>query len=89
MSRSIEIRLKRLEAASAPVEAPYRVHIVASRTPEEGDANIAALVAAGEAAPTDFFWRLVPLEADPDSVMHENYRWEGRWVRKDGRTDIP
>ena len=35
-----------------------------------------------------FFWRLVPLEADPDSVMHENYRWEGRWVRKDGRTDI-
>ena len=89
MSRSIEIRLKRLEEASAPVEEPRRSHIVTGRTREEADANIAALVAAGEAAPTDFFWRLLPLEADPDSVMHENYRWEGRWVRKDGRTDIP
>jgi hypothetical protein len=34
MSRSIEIRLQRLEAASAPVEEPRRVHIVASRTRE-------------------------------------------------------
>jgi hypothetical protein len=82
MSRSIEIRLKRLEAASAPDEAPYgRVHIFPARTREEANANIAALLAAGEAAPGDFFWRILPLEADSDSAMHENYRWEGRWVR--------
>jgi hypothetical protein len=88
MNRSIEVRLERLEAASPPDEAPRGSHIVTGRTREETDAKIAALIAAGEAAPTDFL-RILPLEADPDSVMHENYRWEGRWVRKDGRTDIP
>jgi hypothetical protein len=29
-------------------------------------------------------------EPDPDSAMHENYRWENhQWVPKDKRTDIP
>jgi hypothetical protein len=82
MSRSIEIRLKRLEEASAPDETPRRSHIVGGATREEVDAKFAAMIAAGEAAPGDFLWRLLPLEADPDSHMHENYRWEGRWVPK-------
>ena len=46
-------------------------------SPEEGDAAIADLFAAG-ASPDDLFIRLVPLGPDPTSAMHENYRWEGR-----------
>jgi hypothetical protein len=88
MNRSIEIRLKKLETLMAPQRPPRRSHIVGAPTPEEGDAAIAELIAEG-ASPDDLFIRLVPLEPDPTSAMHENYRWEGRWVRKDGRTDIP
>jgi hypothetical protein len=76
-----------VEEQTVPEKPTRRWHVVASRTPEEGDANIAALIAAGEADRGDCFIRLVPLEADPDSHMFENYNWEGRWVRKDGRDD--
>jgi hypothetical protein len=85
--KSIEIRLRRLEEQIVPETPTRRWHIVASRTPEEGDANIAELLANGTAGPDDLFIRLVPLEADPDSHMFENYRWEGRWVPRDGRED--
>jgi hypothetical protein len=85
--KSIETRLRRLEEQTVPEKPPRRSHIVAAYTPEEGDANIAALIANGTADPDDLFIRLVPLEADPDSHMFENHRWEGRWVRKDGRDD--
>jgi len=53
-----------------------------------GAANIAALLAAGDASPGDQFVRLVPLKPDPNSVMHENYRWEDRGVPKDKRPDL-
>jgi hypothetical protein len=85
LNRSIETRLKRLEAQIVPEKPPRRVHIVAARTPEEGDANIAALMATGEAKPGDFFWLLAPMRPDPKSAMFENHRWEeDRWVPKDG-----
>jgi len=85
--KSIETRLRRLEEQIVPETPPRRSHLVASRTPEEGDANIAALIDTGEAGPDDLFIRLVPFEADPDCHMFKNYNWEGRWVRKDGRDD--
>jgi hypothetical protein len=85
--KSIETRLRRLEEQIVPETPPRRVHIVASPTPEEGDANIDALVAAGEADPGDLFCHLVPGEPDPDSAMFESHRWEGCWVPKDGRDD--
>jgi hypothetical protein len=86
MNRLIEARLKKLETLLAPKPQP-RIHILF-----EGDAEKAKLIAEGVASPDDLFIRIVGGEPDPDSHMHENYRWEGRpgrWVRKDGRTDIP
>jgi hypothetical protein len=84
MSRSIEIRLKRLEAASAPVEEP-RLHVVFGSTPEEAAAEKAKLIAEGVASPDDLFIRIVSGEPDPDCHMYKNYRWENhQWVRKDG-----
>jgi hypothetical protein len=48
------------------------------------------MIAEGVASPDDLFIRLVSDEPDPDSAMHENYRWENhQWVPKDKRTDIP
>jgi hypothetical protein len=91
MNRSIEIRLKRLEAVSAPVETPRRVHLIGAKTDHERDAAIADLVAAGAADPGGSFIFLVPGKPEQTSAMHDNYRWDeaaGRWVRKDGRTDI-
>jgi hypothetical protein len=85
MNRSIEIRLKKLETTRTTSESlPRRSHLVAAPTPDDGDAAIAKLIAEG-ASPDDLFWQLVPAEPEPTSSMHENYRWEGRWVRKDGR----
>jgi hypothetical protein len=86
MNRSVEIRLRKLEARMPPEGPPRRIHLVAAPTPEEGDAETAKLIAGG-ASPDDHFFRIVPFEPDPTSHMHENYRWEGRWVRKDGRDD--
>jgi hypothetical protein len=86
MNRSIEIRLRKLETRMAPESLPRRSHKVAAPTPEEGDAAIAKLIAEG-ADPDDLFILLVPAKPDPKSFMFENYRWEGRWVRKDGRDD--
>ena len=86
MNRSIEIRLKRLETVSAPVESPRRVHLVGAKTDQERDAAIADLVAAGTAEPGDFFIVLVPGKPDPACTMHDNYCWDeaaGRWERKD------
>ena len=90
MNRSIEIRLKRLEAVSAPVESPRRVHLVGARTDQDRDAAVADLVAAGAAEPGDSFIFLIPAKPEGTSAMHDNYRWDetaGRWVRKDGRDD--
>jgi hypothetical protein len=82
--------LKRLEAASAPDEEPRRLHAVFGSTREEADAKKAKMIAEGVASPDDLFIRLVSDEPDPDSAMHENYRWENhQWVPKDKRTDIP
>jgi hypothetical protein len=87
MNRSIEIRLRKLETTRMAAESPpRRSHMVAAPTPEEGDAAIAKLIAEG-ASPDDMFIRLVPFKPKPGSHMHENYRWEGCWVRKDGRDD--
>jgi hypothetical protein len=86
MSRSTELRLRKLETLMTPEEPSRCSHIVASPTPEEGDAAIAKLIAEG-ASPDDVFYRLVPLQPDPTSHMFENHRWEGRWVPKDDRDD--
>jgi hypothetical protein len=76
-----------LEERTVPEKPPRRSHIVAGPTRAEADAKIAELLANGTAGPDDFFVRLLALEPDPDSHMFENYRWEGRWVPKDGRED--
>ena len=65
MNRAIEARLKRLEERIPPEKPPRRFRLVAARTPEEGAANIAALLAAGDASPGDQFVRLVPLKPGP------------------------
>ena len=83
MNRLIEARLSKLETLLAPKPKP-RLHVLF-----EGDASKAELIAQGDASPDDLFIQIVSGEPDPDSHMHENYRWEGRWVPKDGRTDIP
>jgi hypothetical protein len=91
MNRSIETRVKRLEARLAPEKPPCRSHIVAARIPAEGDAKIAELLASGTADPGDFSIRLVPSRPDPASAMHNHYRWDeaaGHWGTKDGRADI-
>jgi hypothetical protein len=83
--------LKRLEAVSAPVEAPRRLHLVAVRTDQECDAAIAGLVAAGAADPGDSFIFLVPGKPEQTSAMHNDYRWDeaaGCWEPKNGRADI-
>jgi hypothetical protein len=87
--KSIETRLRRLEEQTVPETPPRHSHIVGGDTRAECRANIAEMIASGAAGPDDFFWCLLPLEPDPDSHMFENYRWEGRWVPKGGRTDIP
>jgi hypothetical protein len=43
MNRAIKIRLKRLEAVSAPIESSRRVHLVSARTDQDRDAAIAHL----------------------------------------------
>jgi hypothetical protein len=87
MNRSIEVRLRKLEKTRMVLESPpRRSHMVAAPNLEEGDAAIAKLIAEG-ASPDDLFFRLVPITPDPTCHMHDNYRWEGRWVRKDGRDD--
>jgi hypothetical protein len=91
MNRSIEIRLKRLEAASSQEKAPRRSHMFPARTPAEDDAKIAELVADGTADPDDFFIQLMPFQPDPASPMHNNYRWDeaaGRWEPRDGRAGV-
>jgi hypothetical protein len=88
MNRSIETRLKRLEARLVPEKPLRRSHIVGGRTAAEADAKIAEMLANGAAGPGDFFIRLLPLKGDPNSVMHNNHRWDevaGRWVPKEGR----
>ena len=87
MNRLIEARLQKLEALFAPEKLP-RIRLITASTREEQDAEIARLKVE-EASPDTLFVRLVPGEPDPGSHMYENYRWEGRWVPKDGRTDIP
>ena len=64
MNRSIETRLKRLEAVLPSVEAPRRSHMFSARTDAERDAKIAELIAAGDASPDDRFWVLRPLRKD-------------------------
>lgn len=91
MNRSIEIRLRRLETASAQEKPHRRSHMVAGRTAAEGDAKIAELLANGAADPDDFFIQLMPFQPDPASPMHDNYRWDeaaGRWEPKGRRGDI-
>ena len=68
MNRSIEIRLKRLEAASAPGESPRRSHVIGLETGEDREASKAELIASGAADPDDFFWFLLPLEPDSPSA---------------------
>lgn len=90
MNRSIEIRLRRLEAASAPVESPRRVHQVLATNDQERDAAIADLVTAAVAGPDDLFICYVPAKPEATSAMHDNYWWDenaGHWVPKDGRDD--
>jgi hypothetical protein len=87
MSRSIET----LEAASSQEKPPRRSHMFAARTPAEGDAKIAELVANGTAHPDDLFFQLMPFPPDPSSHMHEHYSWDeaaGRWEPKDGRAGV-
>ena len=68
-------------------ETPLRkTHIVTAMTPEAGEAAIAKLIAEG-ASPDDMFIRLVPFQPEPGFHMFEGYRWEDRWVPKDGRDD--
>jgi len=66
--RSIEIRLKRLEDASAPVTSPRRSHVIGLETGQDREAAKAELIATGEADPDDFFWFLLPLESDSPSA---------------------
>jgi hypothetical protein len=88
MNRSIEVRLRKLENIRMVLESPpRRSHIVAAPTPEEGDAAIAKLIAEG-ASPDDLFIRLEAGKPDLTSAMHEDYRWEGCWVRKDDSETI-
>ena len=68
MNRSIEVRLKRLEATSAPVKSPHRSHVIGLETGEDREASKAELIASGAADPDDFFWFLLPLEPDPTSA---------------------
>jgi hypothetical protein len=87
MNRSIETRLRKLETTRGEQERPPRnTHFVIAFTPEEGDAAIAKLIAEG-ASPDDLFIRIEAGKPAPTSAMHEDYRWEGCWVRKDGRDD--
>jgi hypothetical protein len=87
MNLSIEKRLRKLETIRMVKETPLReIHLVTAMTPEAGDAAIAKLIAEG-ASPDDMFIRLVPFKPKPGNHMYENYRWEGRWVRKDGRDE--
>ena len=68
-------------------ETPLRkTHIVTAMTLQAGDAAIAKLIEEG-ASPDDMFIRLVPFKPEPGFHMFENYRWEGRWVPKDGRNE--
>ncbi len=68
-------------------ETPSRkTHTVTAMKPQAGDAAIAKLIEEG-ASPDDMFIRLVPFKPEPGNHMCENYRWEGRWVRKDGRDE--
>jgi hypothetical protein len=71
MNRSIEIRLRRLEAVSTVAQQPRRAHRICARSDREGDATIANLIAAGAADPDDLF--IVRVLVNP-SVMHDNYR---------------
>ena len=87
MKHSIETRLRRLETGSTEEMPPRRSHMFAARTPAEGDAKIAELVASGVAHPDDNFIQLVPFSADPASAMHNDYAWDevaGRWEPKEG-----
>jgi len=84
MNQSIENRLRKLETTRMVKETPLRrTHIVTAMTPEAGDAAVAKLTAEG-ASPDDMFIRLEPFEPVPGFHMFEHYRWEGRWVPKDG-----
>jgi hypothetical protein len=87
MNLSIEKRLRKLETIRMVQETPLRgTHIVTAMTPEAGDAAVAKLIAEG-ASPDDMFIRLEPFEPEPGFHMFDNYRWECRWVRKDGRDE--
>jgi hypothetical protein len=46
-----------------------------ARCCQEGDAAIAALIAAG-ANPDDLSIQLMPFSAEPTSAMHDKYRWD-------------
>jgi hypothetical protein len=68
MSRSIEVRLQKLETLLAPEKPQRRIRLIAFPTREEGDAEIARLKAEG-AGPDTLFVRLVGLEPDPGSAV--------------------
>ena len=67
MSRSIEVRLQKLETLLAPPKM-RRIRLIAAPTREEGDAQIAKLKAEG-AGPDTLFVRLVGLKPDPESAV--------------------
>jgi hypothetical protein len=70
MNRSIDVRLKKLEA-TATLEAPSKkVHLFAAQTDAERDAKIAELVAAG-AGPDDLFIQLLGADFPADHPRNE------------------
>ena len=85
MNRSIEIRLKKLEAKLFAPQQPRSAHLLAAPTDADRETGIAELIAAGLADHDDWFIVLVPAKPEFTSAMHANYCWDeaaGRWDAK-------
>jgi len=65
MSRSLETRLAKLEAASAPEKAPTPWHRIIADNHAEADAEQVAMIADGRAQPGDNFIHRIIVDPNP------------------------